>query len=62
MKVRKKHILEALEWLKKNNPDFIDIDIDHDRINKIPEEGDIAELEGCQFLNLKAETAVQQIV
>ena len=38
-RVRRQHVLEALQWLHHNNPCYCDITIDFTNVVKLPEDG-----------------------
>ncbi len=39
--VRRRKVQKALEWLKQNNPAFSDITISQDRLQMLPENGEL---------------------
>ena len=47
--VRKYKVQNALNFLKTNNPAFSDIIIDIDRINALPVEGELSDIETIDY-------------
>jgi hypothetical protein len=49
--VRRYKVQNALNFLKTNNPAFSDIIIDIDRINALPVEGELSDIETIDYLS-----------
>ena len=53
--VRRYHVARALEWLKVNHADYVDLEISYDELNRYPEDSPPVSVEYCHSETNKVE-------
>ena len=53
LRVNKKRVWIALEWLKENNPNYFDIIISPENLALLPEDGHYQDIQGIKEITFK---------